>query len=111
MATPADSSGANAPVVRVIRRAAPLAPTARLMAAISALDTLLSAVTTTWDAAASMYQETPWTPDLSTARFAADSALALYRWGAALAPVGTRNRPTATAETAATSSRPMRPRG
>src|SRR5919206_3634028 len=100
MASPADSSAVNTPAVLLIRRAAPLAPTARLMVAISALDTLLSAVTTTREAAASVYQEMPSTPDLSTARFTADSAPALYRAGAALAPAGTTNEPTATAATA-----------
>src|SRR4029453_7092293 len=73
MASPADSSGRNAPGTCLIRMAPALARALFLMVATSAVETVLSAVTTTRSAAPSTYHEMPRTPDCSTAWRAAES--------------------------------------
>src|SRR5215207_1882008 len=75
MASPGEISGLKTPAVRSIRRALLLLPAARLSVASSALETELSAVTTTRPAAASTYQAMPATPDRSTALLTAESWL------------------------------------
>src|SRR6476469_3405005 len=73
MASPAETSGRNAPVTRSTRMTVAAAPAVRLMVARSCADTEPSAVTTTRSAAASTYQATPLTPDFPIAALAADS--------------------------------------
>src|SRR5215204_381480 len=83
MASPPDSSGRNVPATRLIRIAPVLAPALSLMVAISAAETVLSAVTTTRSEAASTYHAMPLTPDCSTAWRAAESWPLLTWRGAA----------------------------
>src|SRR5512133_314335 len=73
MASPADSSGRNAPRACLIQMAPALAPAVSLMVATSAAETVRSAVTTTLAEAPSTYQAMPRTPDCSTAWRAAES--------------------------------------
>src|SRR5215217_6134827 len=100
MAAPAESSGLNTPAARSTRRVP--APAAFFRVATSAVETVLSAVTTTWPVASSTYQAMPRTPECATALLAAESRSALGWDGAAGAadgwtrPAATR-RPTAPA--------------
>src|SRR4029450_2273088 len=83
MASPADSSGRNAPRTCLIRMDPALAPALFLMVATSAVETVLSAVTTTRSAAPSTYHAMPRIPDCSTAWRAVESwPLLLWRVGA-----------------------------
>src|SRR5689334_22441247 len=100
MASPADSSGLKTPLARSIRSAPALAPAACLNVARAALDTLLSAVTTTRPDAASVYQAMPSTPDVSTAAPTTASVVALYDTDAAAAGAEDANRPKARVPTA-----------
>src|SRR5689334_4396497 len=110
MAAPADNSRVITPLMRLIRTAPEWAPAARFSVAISALETLLSAVITTWPPVASVYQEMPSTPDRPTALFTAASVAAPYVRDAAFAAAGWTNRQRAIAAAATASSRPAGPR-
>src|SRR4029450_2221358 len=80
MASPADSSGRNAPRTCLIQMDPALAPALFLMVATSAVETVLSAVTTTRSAAPSTYHARPRIPDCSTAWRAVESwPLLLWR--------------------------------
>src|SRR4029450_932789 len=83
MASPADSSGRNAPRTCLIRMDPALAPGLFLMVATSAVETVLSAVTTTRSAAPSTYHAMPRIPDCSTAWRAVGSWPLLLWRGAA----------------------------
>src|SRR5215207_1613095 len=109
MASPADSRGLKTPVVRLIWIAPASAPALRLIVAISAAETVLSAVTMTRPDAASTYQAMPSAPERSTAALTAES------WGASISLEGAASaagRAYAKTETtlAAVSSRAMRRR-
>src|SRR5262245_15676240 len=104
MALPADKSGAKTPGVRAMRIAPALAPAARLILAMLAAETELSAVPTTrWDAA-SRHPAVPATPERSTASLTEASWPALTCAGAAAA-AGVANRPTAATPIASANSR------
>src|SRR6266508_2530251 len=112
MASPADSSGLNTPLLRLTWTAPTLLPALRLSVAMSAAETVLSAVTMMRSDAASAYQAMPSTPDCATAVLTAESRPA-PKCSEDAAPAGraytaTDARPTVTARSRAV--REIRPR-
>src|SRR4029450_12006707 len=104
MASPPDSSSLNTPLVCLTAIASVLAPALRLTVATSAAETVLSAVTTTWPAAASVYQAMPSTPERATAALTAES------WGAPMRFAGFASA-AGTAEAEGGTMAPMTVRG
>src|SRR6185369_17969643 len=93
MALSAESRGRNWPDTRLIWIAPASLPAARLTVAISAAETVRSAVTTTRPVVVFTYHAMPSTPDRCTALLAADSWSARDRCagGAAVAKDGKAN--------------------
>lgn len=92
----------NFPAVRSMRRAPELTPAESLICWISAAETVLSAVTTSFLVTGSMFQAVPATSAPSTASLAAESWVALYvpvelAWAVGTASAATATRPAAMA--------------
>lgn len=107
MASPPESSGLKVPSVRLISRAPASPPAAFWILAISALETVESAVTTTLPAALSTYQAVPAT---SVSRTASAALVSSAELNVALSPAcadGVARAPTA-ARPAARATRRVR---
>src|SRR6266498_690250 len=110
MASPPDSSGLNTPLVCLTAIASALAPALRLTVATSAAETVLSAMTTTWPAAVSVYQAMPSTPERATAALTAESWDAPMCFAGIASAAGRAEAEAATTPPMTIRSRVIRPR-